>query len=116
MKWRSPVCVLRPGRRWRVHLTQPALAFSAEEDWMAMDEQVDPVSADFLAIGREAACRYGFSRDAEMKRYQLTENWMFRVQDASGHPPAVLRIYRPGVNSRDEIRSELAWMSALREE
>jgi Ser/Thr protein kinase RdoA (MazF antagonist) len=83
---------------------------------MAMDEGTEPTPADFLAIGREAASRYGFSSDVEMSRYELTENWMFRVQDASDHVPAVLRIYRPGVKSRDEIRSELAWMTALREE
>jgi Ser/Thr protein kinase RdoA (MazF antagonist) len=81
-----------------------------------MDERVEPGPADFIAIGREAASRYGFSGEVELSRYELTENWMFRVEDASGHLPAVLRIYRPGVKSRAEIRSELAWMTALREE
>jgi Ser/Thr protein kinase RdoA (MazF antagonist) len=83
---------------------------------MATNERVEPAPADFIAIGREAASRYGFSREVELNRYELTENWMFKVDDPSGRVPAVLRIYRPGVKSRDEIRSELAWMTALREE
>src|SRR5690242_20527748 len=99
MKSTSPAIGHRLERRCRARLTQSARAFSAEEDWMAMDERVEPAAADFLAIAREAASRYGFSSDAEMSRYELTENWMLKVEDASGHRPAVLRIYRPGVKS-----------------
>jgi Ser/Thr protein kinase RdoA (MazF antagonist) len=77
---------------------------------------LEPEPSDFVAVGHEVAERYGFSGELELTRYPLTENWMFKVQDNTGRTPAVLRIYRPGVKSRDEIRSELAWMTALRQD
>jgi Ser/Thr protein kinase RdoA (MazF antagonist) len=77
--------------------------------------EVDSVGAlDELLLARQAAVAYGFSESAELERYELTENWTRRIAEPGGPDPVVLRIYRPGVKSRDEIRSELAWMSALR--
>lgn len=81
-----------------------------------MNPSLEPGPSDFVAMGHEAAASYGFSGELQLTRYALTENWMFKVQDTTGRTPAVLRIYRPGVKSRDEIRSELAWMTALRQD
>jgi len=69
-----------------------------------------------LDLGRRVAQCYGFSSEATLTAFPLTENWTFRVEDQRGPDPVVVRIYRPGVKSRDEVRSELAWMAALREE
>ena len=44
----------------------------------------------------------------------VSENATFRV-DAAGQPAAVLRVHRPGYHTADEIRSELAWIEALRQ-
>jgi Ser/Thr protein kinase RdoA (MazF antagonist) len=76
----------------------------------------NPEAVDDVALAREAIVRYGFPAHAELERYELTENWTFRVTDTVGPAPIVLRVYRPGVKSQDEIRSELAWMSALRDD
>jgi Ser/Thr protein kinase RdoA (MazF antagonist) len=56
--------------------------------------------------------RYGISPECRLHLYPLTENWTYRVQDSSGSP-CVLRMYRPGGRSHEEISSELAWMTAI---
>ena len=43
----------------------------------------------------------------------VSENATFRVE-VGGAPTAVLRVHRPGYQGRPEIRSELAWIGALR--
>jgi Ser/Thr protein kinase RdoA (MazF antagonist) len=71
--------------------------------------------ADMAEVARQTAARYGLSPDCRLHQYPLTENWTFRIEpDAAA--PVVLRIYRPGGRSPVEIRSELAWMDALRQE
>ena len=71
--------------------------------------------ADMDGLARAACARYGIAAGARLHLYPLTENWTYRVEGASGSP-FVLRIYRPGGRSHAEIRSELAWMTALRAE
>jgi len=71
--------------------------------------------ADMTELARAACVRYGISPEARLHQYPLTENWTYRVEDGSG-APAVLRVYRPGGRSHEEIRSELAWMTAIGEE
>ena len=74
-----------------------------------------PGVADMTELARAACARYGFSPDCTMYRYPLTENWTYRVEAASG-APVVLRIYRPGGRSLEEVMSELAWMGAIGED
>jgi Ser/Thr protein kinase RdoA (MazF antagonist) len=71
--------------------------------------------ADFSALARRAAERHGFAPDARLDGFSLTENPTFRVE-GDGRDDVVVRIYRPGGRPAVEIRSELAWMAALRRE
>jgi Ser/Thr protein kinase RdoA (MazF antagonist) len=71
-----------------------------------------PGVADMTELARAACGRYGISPDCGLYGYPLTENWTYRVEDAAGGP-AVLRIYRPGGRSLEEVMSELAWMGAI---
>jgi Ser/Thr protein kinase RdoA (MazF antagonist) len=64
-------------------------------------------------LARVACGRYGLADQVDLQLYPLTENWTYRVQ-AGRADPVVLRIYRPGGRSPAEIRSELAWMGAIR--
>ena len=65
------------------------------------------------ALALRAAERFGVPPDSRLHRYPLTENLTFRLEPHSGDP-FVLRIYRPGGRSLAEIKSELAWMTAIR--
>lgn len=79
------------------------------------DGQPILADADFLALAREAAGRFGFSPEADVTAFgALTENPTFRVQEASARDPLALRIYRPGGRPAEEIESELSWISAVR--
>jgi Ser/Thr protein kinase RdoA (MazF antagonist) len=71
--------------------------------------------SDFAALSRAAAAHYGFGPGTKLSAYSVTENPTFRVE-APGREPIVLRIYHPGNRPEVEIRSELAWMRALREQ
>jgi Ser/Thr protein kinase RdoA (MazF antagonist) len=64
------------------------------------------------ALARLAVERYGIPRDCRLHQFALTENWTFRIETES-HAPLVLRLYRPGGRPLIEIRSELAWISAI---
>jgi Ser/Thr protein kinase RdoA (MazF antagonist) len=57
--------------------------------------------------------RYGFSDATSLTLLNETENITFRVEDPSKR--AILRFYRHGYHSVEAIRSELSWMTALRE-
>lgn len=70
---------------------------------------------DMTELARLACRRYGIPPGCCLHEYPLTENSTFRIEAASADP-AVLRIYRPGGRSPAEILSELAWMSAIRQD
>jgi Ser/Thr protein kinase RdoA (MazF antagonist) len=70
---------------------------------------------DFAALAREAAGHHRFGPDAAVTAFSVTENPTFRIEE-TGRRPVILRIYHPGNRSEVEIRSELAWMAALRDE
>jgi Ser/Thr protein kinase RdoA (MazF antagonist) len=72
-------------------------------------------AVELVDVARLAAESYGFSRNAELEQFTLTENSTYRVSEP-GRAPIVIRIYRPGGRPADEIQSELAWMRALRSE
>lgn len=52
--------------------------------------------------------RYGLPPDAPLARLNLSENETWVAGDL------ILRLHRPGYHSPNEIRSELAWLEALR--
>lgn len=46
----------------------------------------------------------------------ISENATFRADDPAREQPLVIRVHRPGYHSVNEIKSELAWINALREQ
>jgi Ser/Thr protein kinase RdoA (MazF antagonist) len=71
------------------------------------------VPANHESLARAALPAYGRAPDAPVRLLSLSENATYLVEDDD---PIVLRVHRPGYHSLDAIRSELAWMSALRGE
>lgn len=64
-------------------------------------------------FARAALPAYGRRDDSTLKLLSLSENATYLVDDGD---PLVLRVHRPGYHSLQAIRSELSWMTALREE
>jgi Ser/Thr protein kinase RdoA (MazF antagonist) len=64
-------------------------------------------------IAREALPKFGFPSSAPLQLVHYRENAVFRV-DAPGEPhPWVMRVHRLAYRTPAEIRSELAWTTAL---
>ncbi|AKK29309.1 phosphotransferase enzyme family protein [Mycobacterium sp. EPa45] len=70
-----------------------------------------PPTHEFFA--RAALPAYGRASETPLRLLSLSENATYLVQDDD---PIVLRVHRPGYHSLEAIRSELAWMQALRTE
>jgi Ser/Thr protein kinase RdoA (MazF antagonist) len=64
-------------------------------------------------FARSALAAYGRAAGSPLRLLSLSENATYLVDDDD---PMVLRVHRPGYHSLDAIRSELAWMKALRTE
>jgi Ser/Thr protein kinase RdoA (MazF antagonist) len=64
-------------------------------------------------LARAALPAYGRDSNTPVRLLSLSENATYLVDDDD---PIVLRVHRPGYHSLDSIRSELAWMAALRSE
>ena len=62
-----------------------------------------------------AAARFGLRPASRPTLLSHRENAVFRVDDAATGARYVLRVHRPGYQNPRSIRSELAWMEALRE-
>ncbi len=67
------------------------------------------------ALAERAIKRFGLPGDASVKLINVSENATYRVDNGSGQKWA-LRVHREGYHSRTAIASELAWLSALRED
>ncbi len=65
-------------------------------------------------IARDALHAYGIGADAELTLLNISENATYRVDDPVCGGRSVLRVHRPGYHSAAAIRSELAWIQALR--
>ncbi|MFM1964807.1 MAG: hypothetical protein RL134_532 [Actinomycetota bacterium] len=74
----------------------------------------DPV-ASFEEFAYAALPAYGLDEGTRLTLLNVSENGTFRVDTPDGHV-SVLRIHRTGYHSRDAILSELAWISALRDQ
>jgi len=77
------------------------------------DEYTPAVVAELTARVTENLARWRFSPSASVTLLNVSENATFALRDADGRE-LVLRVHRVGYSSAEEIRSELAWMSALR--
>ncbi len=75
--------------------------------------EVSGLPTDHDLYARAALPSYGRDADAPLRLLSLSENATYLVDDGD---PIVLRVHRPGYHSLEAIRSELAWMAALREQ
>jgi Ser/Thr protein kinase RdoA (MazF antagonist) len=78
-------------------------------------EYTPEVLADLEARVRRDLGRWGLSPGAQVSLLNVSENATFALCEPQGRE-LVLRVHRVGYSSAEEIRSELAWMSALRTE
>jgi Ser/Thr protein kinase RdoA (MazF antagonist) len=77
------------------------------------DEYSLAVIAELTARVADNLARWRFSPAASVTLLNVSENATFAVRDPDGRE-LVLRVHRVGYSSAQEIRSELAWMHALR--
>src|SRR5690348_4920212 len=68
----------------------------------------DPLPPELVA---DALARFGLGYDAGVTFLRHGENTTYRV---TGARRFALRIHRPGYQTAEAIRSELAWMESLR--
>lgn len=61
-----------------------------------------------------AAPRWGLSPGTRVSLITVSENATFRADDPERDQPVIIRVYRPGYHTLDEIEGELAWLEALR--
>lgn len=74
---------------------------------------VSGLPPDHDLYARAALPSYGRDPDAPLRLLSLSENATYLVDDAD---PIVLRVHRADYHSLQAVRSELAWMAALREQ
>ncbi len=78
-------------------------------------EYTPEVLADLEARVRRDLPRWGLSPRAQVSLLNVSENATFALDEPKGRQ-LILRVHRVGYSSAEEIRSELAWMRALRED
>src|ERR1700682_3308261 len=79
-----------------------------------MAEEYSPaVVHELTARVADNLARWMFSPSAAVTLLTVSENATFALRDPDGRD-LVLRVHRLGYSSAEEIRSELAWMNALR--
>lgn len=67
-------------------------------------------------VAARAVPYWGVSPAARLTLLNISENATYRVDDPGAAEPLILRVHRTGYHTRDAVRSELAWMKALKEE
>jgi Ser/Thr protein kinase RdoA (MazF antagonist) len=72
------------------------------------------VLAGTAALARRALDRYSLSPRARVGLLSVSENATYLVEDEDADFVGVLRVHRRGYHTREAIRSELAWLEALR--
>ncbi|MEG6508361.1 phosphotransferase enzyme family protein [Methyloligella sp. 2.7D] len=64
---------------------------------------------------REALPNWGLPRSAPVSLLTISENATYLAEDEAKGRKIIFRVHRPDYHTEQEIRSELAWVSALRE-
>src|SRR5258708_38804966 len=77
-------------------------------------EYAPEVVADLHRMVAGALERWGLSPQTVISLLNLSENATFALSDPKASQELVLRVHRVGYSSGEEIRSELAWLKALR--
>ncbi len=68
------------------------------------------------AAARAAAACWGHTDDAQLDLLCISENATYSVRDRAAGNRTVLRLNRPGYHSKAALGSELAWITALRQD
>lgn len=80
-----------------------------------MAQLYDSGFVERLRVGAEAlAPKWGLGPATRVRLLTLSENATFLAEDPDRPDPVILRVHRPAYHGPDEIRSELAWIDALR--
>lgn len=69
----------------------------------------------FEAFARQALPAYGLGPGTGLTLLNVSENGTFRIDDPVTSTRSVIRVHRSGYHSKEAIRSELAWVTALRQ-
>ena len=77
-------------------------------------EYAPEVVADLGDMVERALPRWDLSPSSTVNLLNLSENATFGIEDPANGRSLVLRVHRIGYSSAEEIRSELAWIDALR--
>jgi Ser/Thr protein kinase RdoA (MazF antagonist) len=72
------------------------------------------VVADLHGVVAGSLARWGLPPDTDIRLLNISENATFALCDVKSKRDWVLRVHRIGYSSAEEIRSELAWIEALR--
>jgi Ser/Thr protein kinase RdoA (MazF antagonist) len=75
-----------------------------------------PARTRLDAIAADALRHYDLGPDPRLTLLSVSENATYRVDDAATGTRTVLRVHRRGYHTEDAIRSELAWVRALRDD
>lgn len=70
--------------------------------------------AELEAMVRDGTSRWGLSPTTEIELLNISENATYRLSDLTQNRVFALRLHRVGYHTEPEIRSELAWIDALR--
>ena len=73
-------------------------------------------AAHLAEVAARAAPLWGVSSAARVTLLNISENATYRIDEPGLSAPLILRVHRTGYHSIDAIRSELAWMKALKDE
>lgn len=80
-----------------------------------MSKEYEPeVVRELTRMAQAAAPQWGLSDRAEVKLLNLSENATFMASEPEGGREIVIRMQRRGYSSKEAIRSEMAWISALK--
>jgi Ser/Thr protein kinase RdoA (MazF antagonist) len=82
----------------------------------AAGEYAPAVLADLEAMVRAGLGRWGMAADSAITLLNVSENATWRLDEPRTGRKIVLRVHRVGYHEPDEIRAELAWIGALRDE
>jgi len=79
------------------------------------DGEYNPTTlADMQQAIAAALPQWGLSPRATASLLNISENATWRLDDPEAEAPLILRVHRVGYHTEPEIRSELAWIEALR--
>src|SRR5271154_6100385 len=77
-------------------------------------EYTPEVVADLQRMVAGSLPCWGLSSETVISLLNVSENATFALSDPAARRDLVLRVHRLGYSSAEEIRSELAWIDALR--